>query len=117
MKEIASLTRDELRASDLFRALGNPARVRILRELADRRTCLTGDLVGVLPLAQSTVSQHLKVLKEAGLVRGEVDGDPCYCIDPQVLGWLAEFCADLSCACLPVVCAPGDGVATTEPCD
>ena len=73
MKEIASLTHDELRASDLFRALGNPARVRILRELADRRTCLTGDLVGVLPLAPSTVSQHLKVLKEAGRVRGGVD--------------------------------------------
>ncbi len=95
MKTIAGLGGDDERASRLFRALGNPARLRIVLELAARNACVTGDLVGVLPLAQSTVSQHLKVLKEAGLVQGELDGEPCYCLDPQALRWLAQFCGDL----------------------
>jgi len=92
MKTIDTLTRDEERAAELFRALGNPARVHIVMELARRSTCQTGDLVGVLPLAQSTVSQHLKVLRDAGIVRGAVEGDQqCYCLDPAVLTWLREF--------------------------
>ncbi|MCC7382708.1 MAG: winged helix-turn-helix transcriptional regulator [Deltaproteobacteria bacterium] len=70
----------------LAKALGHPARVRILRILLRNTACVCGDLVDVLPLAQSTVSQHLKVLKEAGLIRGEVDGPRvCYCIEPQGL--------------------------------
>lgn len=104
VKVIESLTKDELRAADLFRALGNPARVRILRELSERQTCVTGELVGALPLAQSTVSQHLKVLKEAGLVRGEVDGNLCYCIDDEPLAWLAEFCRGIVAGCGPGAC-------------
>lgn len=68
------------------KAAGHPARLRILRLLAHRTTCVCGDLVDALPLAQSTVSQHLKVLKAAGLVRGTIDGPRvCYCIDPAVL--------------------------------
>ncbi|MBL9088515.1 MAG: winged helix-turn-helix transcriptional regulator [Planctomycetia bacterium] len=68
------------------KAAGHPARLRILRLLAHRTTCVCGDLVDALPLAQSTVSQHLKVLKQAGLVRGTIDGPRvCYCIDPAVL--------------------------------
>ena len=58
----------------LAKAIGHPARVQILRLLVRRETCICGDIVDELPLAQSTVSQHLKVLKEAGLIRGEVDG-------------------------------------------
>ena len=70
----------------LAKAIGHPARVQILRLLAHRETCVCGDIVNELPLAQSTVSQHLKVLKEAGLVRGEVDGPRvCYCLEPQTL--------------------------------
>ncbi len=70
----------------LARALAHPARVRILRLLARRGECVCGQIVLDLPLAQATVSQHLKVLKEAGLVRGEVDGPRvCYCLDPKVL--------------------------------
>jgi ArsR family transcriptional regulator len=91
VKQIEGLSADEERAAQLFRALGNPARVRIVAELAKRSVCVTGELVDVLPLAQSTVSQHLKVLKEAGIVRGTIDGDQCYCLDPEVLGWLVEF--------------------------
>lgn len=75
---------DELAA--LTKALGHPARVKILRLLVRREACVCGDIVDELPLAQSTVSQHLKILKEAGLIRGEVDGPRvCYCIEPRAL--------------------------------
>ena len=64
------------------KALSHPARLAILKILADRGTCICGEIVDVMPLSQATVSQHLKVLKEAGLVRGTIDGPrSCYCID------------------------------------
>ncbi len=70
----------------LAKALGHPARVKILRMLVRENACVCGDIVEELPLAQSTVSQHLKVLKDAGLIRGEVDGPRvCYCIEPRAL--------------------------------
>jgi ArsR family transcriptional regulator len=70
----------------LSKALGHAARVKILRILARKDACVCGDIVDELPLAQSTVSQHLKVLKEAGLIRGEVDGPRvCYCLEPRTL--------------------------------
>jgi ArsR family transcriptional regulator len=76
---------DEELAS-LAKALGHPARVKILRILARRNSCICADIVDELPLAQSTVSQHLKVLKDAGLIRGDVDGPRvCYCIEPRAL--------------------------------
>ena len=68
------------------RAIGHPARVQILRILVRRSSCVCGDIVEELPLAQSTVSQHLKVLKDAGLIRGDIDGPRvCYCIEPKTL--------------------------------
>lgn len=67
-------------------AIAHPARVRIVRLLINRETCVCGEIVDELPLAQSTVSQHLKILKEAGLVEGEVDGPKvCYCINETKL--------------------------------
>lgn len=67
-------------------ALAHPARVRILRLLLSRKTCVCGEIVSELPLAQSTVSQHLKILKDAGLIQGEVAGPRvCYCIDADAL--------------------------------
>lgn len=70
----------------LSKALGHPARVKIVRILLRRNACVCGDIVDELPLAQSTVSQHLKVLKDAGLIRGDVDGPRvCYCIEPHAL--------------------------------
>ena len=70
----------------LARALGHPARVAIVRMLATRGSCVCGQIVLGLPLAQATVSQHLKVLKQAGLIRGEVDGPRvCYCLEPGAL--------------------------------
>ena len=75
--------------AEAVKALGHPARLDVLRVLASRRTCVCGELVDELPLAQSTVSQRLKVLKGAGLIRGEVDGPRvCYCLDPEALAAL-----------------------------
>lgn len=72
--------------AQLAKALGHPARVAILRLLLKRDTCICGEIVDALPLAQSTVSQHLKQLKQAGLIRGEVDGPRvCYCVDPGMV--------------------------------
>jgi DNA-binding transcriptional ArsR family regulator len=73
----------------LAKAMGHPARVAIIRLLARQEGCIVGDIVDVLPLAQSTVSQHLKQLKEAGLIRGEVDGPRvCYCVEPGTVALL-----------------------------
>jgi DNA-binding transcriptional ArsR family regulator len=70
----------------LAKALGHPARVAILRQLAEEGTCVCGQIVDALPLAQATVSQHLKVLKDAGFVQGEIDGPRvCYCLNPGTL--------------------------------
>lgn len=77
---------DERDMARLARALGHPARIRIVRLLIERGECLCGQIVLNLPLAQATVSQHLRVLKEAGIVRGEVDGPRvCYCINPDTM--------------------------------
>ncbi len=73
------------------KALAHPARLAILRELAEADACVCGALVEALPLAQSTVSQHLKVLKQAGLVVSHTDGQrTCYCLDRQQLLRLRE---------------------------
>ena len=70
------------RLADKLKALGHPARLEILRVLAARGTCVCGEVVEVMPLAQATVSQHLKVLKEAGLVCGRIEGkNSCYGLD------------------------------------
>lgn len=72
----------ENKLAEMAKALGHPARIAILKELARRNSCVCGEIVEVLPLAQSTVSQHLKELKEAGLIKGTVDGvKSCYCVD------------------------------------
>lgn len=74
--------RKEVEVADFAKALAHPARVAILMALAERRECVCGDLVLDLPLAQSTVSQHLKALKDVGLIKGTVDGPRSrYCVD------------------------------------
>jgi ArsR family transcriptional regulator len=76
----------------LLRALANPVRFRIVQTLAERGECIVGDLVLELPVAQPTVSEHLKVLREAGIVRGTVDGpNRCYCLNPSALGTLRQL--------------------------
>ena len=81
---------DEALAEKL-KALAHPARLAILRTLANRGRCVCGEVVEVMPLAQATVSQHLKILKEAGLIQGRLDGrNSCYCLDPDAIAALHE---------------------------
>ncbi|MEK6555214.1 MAG: metalloregulator ArsR/SmtB family transcription factor [Bdellovibrionota bacterium] len=75
----------DLKNADFAKALSHPARIAILKALAERKECICGELVADLPLAQSTVSQHLKALKDAGLIKGTIDGPRSrYCIDWKV---------------------------------
>jgi len=75
-----------VRTAGLAKALAHPVRIRILEILGGRRACICGGLVELLPLAQSTVSQHLRGLRNAGLIRGDVDGPrTCYCLDPKTV--------------------------------
>ena len=83
------------RLAELAKALGHPARIAILRTLAERNTCVCGEIVDVLPLAQSTVSQHLKALQEVGLIKGEIEGPrSCYCIDTEAVKELNTLMTD-----------------------
>ena len=84
----------------LAKALGHPLRVKIVRLLASRTNCVCGELVDELPVAQSTVSQHLKILKEAGLIRGTIDRPRvCYCLAPGALERLKALVNSLPDAC------------------
>ena len=70
--------------ASLAKALGHPARIAILEVLLKQDSCVCGDIVNELPLAQPTVSQHLKELKTAGLIKGNIEGNSvCYCIDVE----------------------------------
>jgi DNA-binding transcriptional ArsR family regulator len=87
-------TQNEIAA--LAKALGHPARIAILQYLAEKKSCVCGDIVNELPLSQSTVSQHLKELKQAGLIKGEIDGPSvCYCIDSKSLLKAKKVLGDL----------------------
>lgn len=78
------------------KALGHPARVRILRLLAERQACVTGELVAEMPLSQSTVYEHLRILREAGLIQGEIDGPRVsYCVNRAGLAALKAAVAGL----------------------
>jgi ArsR family transcriptional regulator len=84
------------RLAQLAWALAHPMRVRIVRMLIERTSCVCGEIVDALPIAQSTVSQHLKILKESGLVQGEVEGPKvCYCINPKALEDLKSLVAGI----------------------
>ena len=73
------------------KALSHPARLAILHTLAQRGTCICGEIVDVMPLSQATVSQHLKILKNAGLITGEIEGQKsCYCINTGNMRELGE---------------------------
>jgi len=85
-----------VRTAALAKALAHPVRIRILEILADRTACICGCLVELLPLAQSTVSQHLLELRSAGLIRGEIDGPrTCFCLDPKALAEARSAFEDL----------------------
>jgi ArsR family transcriptional regulator, arsenate/arsenite/antimonite-responsive transcriptional repressor len=97
---------DEARLVQMLKALGNPVRFQIMQTLAERQTCITQEIVETTPLAQSTVSQHLKVLREAGLIEGETEGPAtCYCLNEAGVRWLKEAIEGW----LPGCCEPGVG--------
>ena len=80
---------DDETLATLAKAIAHPTRLAILRLLGDRHTCATGDLVAELPLAQSTVSEHLRILRQAGLIQGEIDGPRThYCVNATGLAVL-----------------------------
>lgn len=79
---------EQVRLLTMLRALGNPTRFEIMKFLVTHPGCITGDIVEHLPIAQATVSQHLKVLRDAGWIQGTVSGPAvCYCLDEQNIAW------------------------------
>ncbi len=80
----------------MFKALGSPVRFEIMKFLVTHPGCITGDIVEYLPVAQATVSQHLKVLREAGWVAGTTDGPArCYCPDSENIAWFREIVGEI----------------------
>jgi ArsR family transcriptional regulator len=81
----------------LFKALGHPARVAILEYLLKVDDCICGDIVNELPLSQPTISQHLKELKNAGLIKGNIEGNAiCYCIDEKAVSKVKDYFSTIS---------------------
>ena len=89
-------TKTQLDVAAITKALGHPARVAILQFLAQQKGCICSVIVEELPLSQSTVSQHLKELKNAGLIKGDIDGPSvCYCIDEKAWNKAKKLLNDL----------------------
>jgi ArsR family transcriptional regulator len=85
------LNPNEQRLIKMLKALGNPVRFQIVQILAEKQVCITGEIVEFTTLAQSTVSEHLKVLREAGLLKGDLEGPAtCYCLNQDGILWLRE---------------------------
>jgi DNA-binding transcriptional ArsR family regulator len=81
----------------LIKALAHPARIAILEYLLKTESCICGDIVDELPLSQPTVSQHLKELKLAGLIKGNIEGNAiCYCIDEKAIGKIRDYFSGIS---------------------
>lgn len=77
---------EEIELAEIAKALAHPARVKIIKVLNEKNQCIVGELVELLPLSQSTVSQHLKELKRVGLIKGEVEGPRvCYCLNESII--------------------------------
>ncbi|WP_103174497.1 helix-turn-helix transcriptional regulator [Paracoccus sp. SY] len=98
---------EDLRLAELAKALGHPARIRILRLLLATPGCIGGEIVEAVGLAQSTVSEHLRILKAAGIITGEISGPRiCYAMNPQALDSLTRFIASLVPADKAQCCLP-----------
>ena len=86
LSKTASFTAEQNRIAELAKALAHPARVAIVQHLLKTKACICGDLVDALPLSQSTVSQHLKEMKKAGIITGSVEPPKvCYCLNLDAL--------------------------------
>lgn len=92
-----SFTKDQNELSSFFKALSHPARVAIIDYLLSVDTCICGDIVNELPLAQPTVSQHLKELKIAGIIKGSIEGTAiCYCINTEILEKFENYFSNIT---------------------
>ena len=90
-------TKNQNAIATLAKALGHPARIAIIEYLIKVNKCICGDIVNELPLAQATVSQHLKELKNAGIIKGNIDGNSiCYCIDEKVIALFQSYFAAIT---------------------
>ena len=84
--KIINYSEEDLLIAKFAKALSHPARVAIIQLLLQKQSCVCGDIVEDLPIAQSTVSQHLKELKQAGLIKGSIEGvSMCYCVNTEIL--------------------------------
>lgn len=88
------MTIDQL--AKVFKALGHPTRIKIVEHLIQINTCVCGEIVDIFPYSQSTISQHLKLLKESGIVCGEIEGPKTYfCVDKAVLNQIKTYVKNL----------------------
>jgi ArsR family transcriptional regulator len=93
---LSKFNKSSERIAALCKALAHPARASILEILIGDKECISGDLADRLPLAASTISEHLRILKESGLVKGTIDGPRrCYCVNPEVLNEFKELVKNL----------------------
>lgn len=87
---------DTDRLAKIFKALGHPTRIKIIEHLIKIDSCICGAIVDIFPFSQSTISQHLKQLKDSGVVQGTIDGpSTCYCVDKTVLKEFKDYVAGL----------------------
>lgn len=87
---------EETRLIEMFKAIGNPTRFEIMKFLLTHPGCITGDIVEYLPIAQATVSQHLKVLRKAGWIQGTIEGTATsYCLDDENIAWFRQKVGDI----------------------
>ncbi len=92
-----NFTQEQNRIALLLKAIAHPARVAIIEYLVRTESCICGDIVNELPLAQATISQHLKELKNAGLIKGSIEGNAiCYCIDESGVKELQNYFNDIA---------------------
>ncbi len=99
--EVQEYRAQDLRLATYLKALAHPARLSIFRLLCESKSCICGEIVDRLPLAQATVSQHLKAMKDAGIIQGEISGPrTCYCLNPAAVEELRHMTSDLFDACM-----------------
>ncbi len=92
-----SFTAEQNAIATLAKAIGHPARVAIIEYLTNVDSCICGDIVNELPLAQPTISQHLKELKSTGLIKGTIKGNTiCYCIDQEAIDKILDYFSGIS---------------------
>ena len=90
-RKVNEFNDSEIKLAEIAKALSHPARIKILQILAEKNTCICGEIVDILPLSQATVSQHLKELKKVGLIKGQIEGPRvCYCINQSLLDEMSE---------------------------